>query len=275
MFKSLLFCLVIVLVVQWKNIDVNNKKTASSFTIKNLSAKLALEYVLGKESNMNTILVVDDDVHIRKLIRLYLENSHFTVLEAADGKEALKLLGKNTIDLAIVDVMMPYIDGYELTEDIRSFLDIPILMVTAKAESQDKVKGFRAGTDDYLVKPFDPVELILRVEALLKRYNINIENSIKLGEVTIDKDRLTVYTENDAVTLKKKECELLFVLASTPGKIFTRNQLIEKIWGYDYEGDERTVDVHIKRLREQLEVFEDITITTVRGLGYRLEDKHV
>ncbi|GIO26607.1 response regulator transcription factor [Ornithinibacillus bavariensis] len=224
---------------------------------------------------MNTILVVDDDAHIRKLIRLYLENSHYHVIEAADGKEALHLLGKNTIDLAIVDVMMPHVDGYELTEDIRSFLDIPILMVTAKAESQDKVKGFRAGTDDYLVKPFDPVELILRVEALLKRYNINIENRIKLGSVTIDKDRLTVYTEEETVSLKKKECELLFVLASSPGKIFTRNQLIEKIWGYDYEGDERTVDVHIKRLREQLEVFEDITITTVRGLGYRLEDKDV
>ncbi|WP_026907980.1 response regulator transcription factor [Paucisalibacillus globulus] len=223
---------------------------------------------------MNTVLVVDDDAHIRKLIRLYLENSHYHVIEAADGEEALELLGKHTIDLAIVDVMMPRIDGYELTEDIRSFLDIPILMVTAKGESQDKVKGFRAGTDDYLVKPFDPVELILRVEALLKRYNISVEEKVKVGSITIDKERLLVQAEEKIISLKKKECELLFVLASSPGKIFTRNQLIEKIWGYDYEGDERTVDVHIKRLREQLEDFEDIAITTVRGLGYRLEESH-
>jgi two-component system, OmpR family, response regulator len=223
---------------------------------------------------MNTVLVVDDDAHIRKLIRLYLENSNYGVIEAADGQEALDLLGKHPIDLAIVDVMMPKIDGYELTEDIRSFLDIPILMVTAKAESQDKVKGFRAGTDDYLVKPFDPVELILRVEALLKRYNISAENKVKVGSTVIDKDRLSVQVGEKVVFLKKKECELLFVLASSQGKIFTRNQLIEKIWGYDYEGDERTVDVHIKRLREQLEGFTEITITTVRGLGYRLEKAH-
>ncbi|WP_042143435.1 response regulator transcription factor [Paucisalibacillus sp. EB02] len=223
---------------------------------------------------MNTVLVVDDDAHIRKLIRLYLENSNYKVVEAADGQEALDLLGKYSIDLAIVDVMMPKIDGYELTEDIRSFLDIPILMVTAKGESQDKVKGFRAGTDDYLVKPFDPVELILRVEVLLKRYNISVEEKVKVGSVIIDKDRLTVQSGEKVITLKRKECELLFVLASSPGKIFTRNQLIEKIWGYDYEGDERTVDVHIKRLREQLENYEDIAITTVRGLGYRLEKSH-
>ena len=224
---------------------------------------------------MNTILVVDDDAHIRKLIRLYLENSNYGVIEAEDGGEALGLLGKEKIDLAIVDVMMPHIDGYELTEDIRSFLDIPILMVTAKGESQDKVKGFRAGTDDYLVKPFDPVELILRVEALLKRYNIRSETTVKVANTIIDKEKLVVQSGDKSVTLKRKECELLAVLASSPGKIFTRNQLIEKIWGYDYEGDERTVDVHIKRIREQLEEFQDIRITTVRGLGYRLEESHV
>ncbi|WP_010096518.1 response regulator transcription factor [Ornithinibacillus scapharcae] len=223
---------------------------------------------------MNKILVVDDDAHIRKLIRLYLENSNYSVVEAEDGQEALTILEKETVALAIVDVMMPNIDGYELTEDIRSFLDIPILMVTAKGESQDKVRGFRAGTDDYLVKPFDPVELVLRVEALLKRYNIGAENQVKIGSILIDKDSLTVQSDDKSVALKRKECELLFVLASSPGKIFTRNQLIEKIWGYDYEGDERTVDVHIKRLREQLEHFEEISISTVRGLGYRLEASH-
>lgn len=222
---------------------------------------------------MNKILVVDDDPHIRKLMKLYLENSQFTVLEAADGKEALDLLAHQLVDLAIVDVMMPNIDGIELTEDIRSFLNIPILMVTAKGESQDKVKGFRAGTDDYLVKPFDPVELILRVKALLKRYNVvGADKIVVIGSASIDLERLVVYTTDLTVSLKKKECELLFALANFPGKIFTRRQLIEKIWGYDYDGDERTVDVHIKRLRERVIPFSEFTITTVRGLGYRLEE---
>ncbi|WP_078428038.1 response regulator transcription factor [Alkalihalobacterium alkalinitrilicum] len=222
---------------------------------------------------MNTILVVDDDAHIRKLIRLYLENSQYTVIEAVDGREALDILSETQIDLAIVDVMMPHVDGIELTEDIRSFLNIPILMVTAKGESQDKVRGFNAGTDDYLVKPFDPVELILRVNALLKRYNVVSENVIKVGFTSIDIERFVVQSADHAITLKRKECELLFELARSPGKIFTRAQLIEKIWGYDYDGDERTVDVHIKRLREQLGAFPDLMITTVRGLGYRLEEK--
>ncbi|WP_088036539.1 response regulator transcription factor [Evansella clarkii] len=221
---------------------------------------------------MNTILVADDDAHIRKLIRLYLENSGYSVLEAADGQAALDLLTKEKIDLAIVDVMMPNLDGLELTEDIRSFMDIPILMVTAKGESQDKVKGFHAGTDDYLVKPFDPVELTLRVKALLKRYHPGSENKVTAGSVTVDLDRLTAESEDASVHLKRKECELLFTLAGAPGKVFTRAQLIEKIWGYDYEGDERTVDVHIKRLREQISPFKNIIITTVRGLGYRLEE---
>lgn len=222
---------------------------------------------------MNKVLVVDDDPHIRKLMKLYLENSQFTVLEAADGKEALDLLDHQLVDLAIVDVMMPNIDGIELTEDIRTFLNIPILMVTAKGESQDKVKGFRAGTDDYLVKPFDPVELILRVKALLKRYNlVGADKIVVIGLTSIDLERLVVQSTEVSVSLKKKECELLFALANFPGKIFTRRQLIEKIWGYDYDGDERTVDVHIKRLRERMLPFPELTITTVRGLGYRLEE---
>jgi DNA-binding response OmpR family regulator len=221
---------------------------------------------------MNKILVVDDDSHIRKLIRVYLENSQFSVLEASDGKEALELLAHEKVDLAIVDVMMPHIDGIELTTDIRSFLNIPILMVTAKGESQDKVKGFNAGTDDYLVKPFDPVELILRVKALLKRYHVTIDKVVTIGETTIDLEKHLIQCNDSSVYLKKKECELLYMLANSPGKIFTRTQLIEKIWGFDYEGDERTVDVHIKRLREQLVPFKDITITTIRGLGYRLEE---
>ncbi|OMF17649.1 DNA-binding response regulator [Paenibacillus amylolyticus] len=220
---------------------------------------------------MNTILVVDDDSHIRKLIRIYLEKNQFSVLEAPDGQEALDILSHTKVDLAIVDVMMPRIDGIELTEDIRSYLDIPILMVTAKGESKDKVRGFNAGSDDYLVKPFDPVELILRVKSLLKRYNKSSSNIIQISGVTIDLGNLMVVADGQTIELKKKECELLFSLASSPGKIFTRTQLIDDIWGIDYEGDERTVDVHIKRLRERLEPVPELVISTIRGLGYRLE----
>ncbi|MDK8190798.1 response regulator transcription factor [Paenibacillus sp. UMB7766-LJ446] len=220
---------------------------------------------------MNTILVVDDDSHIRKLIRIYLETNQFSVVEAPDGQEALNILSHTKIDLVIVDVMMPRVDGIELTEDIRSYMDIPILMVTAKGESKDKVKGFNAGSDDYLVKPFDPVELILRVKSLMKRYNKVSSNVIHIGGVTIDLSNLTVAAGAQMVELKKKECELLFALASLPGQIFTRTQLIEDIWGLDYEGDERTVDVHIKRLRERLEPIPELIISTIRGLGYRLE----
>ncbi|MCZ1267939.1 MULTISPECIES: response regulator transcription factor [Paenibacillus] len=220
---------------------------------------------------MNTILVVDDDSHIRKLIRIYLEKNQFSVVEAPDGQEALNILSHTKIDLAIVDVMMPRVDGIELTEDIRSYMDIPILMVTAKGESKDKVRGFNAGSDDYLVKPFDPVELILRVKSLMKRYNKISSNVIHIGGATIDLSNLTVDAGAQTVELKKKECELLFALASLPGQIFTRTQLIEDIWGIDYEGDERTVDVHIKRLRERLEPIPELIISTIRGLGYRLE----
>ncbi|MDR6716596.1 response regulator transcription factor [Paenibacillus amylolyticus] len=220
---------------------------------------------------MNMILVVDDDSHIRKLIRIYLEKNQFSVLEAADGQAALDILSHTKVDLAIVDVMMPRIDGIELTEDIRSFLDIPILMVTAKGESKDKVRGFNAGSDDYMVKPFDPVELILRVKSLLKRYNKSSSNIIQISGVTIDLGNLMVVADGQTIELKKKECELLFSLASSPGKIFTRTQLIDDLWGMNYEGDERTVDVHIKRLRERLEPVPELVISTIRGLGYRLE----
>ncbi|MDH6430413.1 DNA-binding response regulator [Paenibacillus odorifer] len=220
---------------------------------------------------MNTILVADDDSHIRRLIRLYLEKNQFSVVEAADGQEALDILAHTKIDLVIVDVMMPNVDGIELTEDIRSYIDIPILMVTARGESKDKVRGFNAGSDDYLVKPFDPIELVLRVKSLLKRYHLTSSSVIQLGAVMIDLGNLNVVTAQRTVELKKKECELLFALAGSPGQIFTRSQLIENIWGVDYEGDERTVDVHIKRLRERLESIPELIISTVRGLGYRLE----
>ncbi len=221
--------------------------------------------------SMITILVADDDRHIRQLIRLYLEKENFVVVEACDGEEALDQLEKNRIDLAVIDVMMPRVNGIELVESIRIFSDLPILLVTAKGESDDKVIGFEAGTDDYLVKPFDPIELVLRVKALLKRHHVLHDKKLEINKTTLDLEQLTVTTEQAVIQLKKKEMALLFTLAEEKGRILTRQQLLDKVWGYDYEGDERTVDVHIKRLREKMHNLHAFEIVTVRGLGYQLK----
>jgi DNA-binding response OmpR family regulator len=220
---------------------------------------------------MITILVADDDRHIRQLIRLYLEKENFHVIEASDGEEALDQFEKNKIDLAVIDVMMPRVNGIELVESIRLFSDLPILLVTAKGESDDKVIGFEAGTDDYLVKPFDPIELVLRVKALLKRHHVLHDKTLVINGATLDLEQLTVTTEQAVIQLKKKEMALLFTLAEEKNRILTRQQLLDKVWGYDYEGDERTVDVHIKRLREKLNSLRLFEIVTVRGLGYQLK----
>lgn len=220
---------------------------------------------------MINILVVDDDQHIRELIKLYLDKEGFRVLEASDGQEAIQQLENNRIDLAVIDVMMPKVTGIELVESIRIFSDMPIVLVTAKGESQDKIIGFEAGSDDYLVKPFDPIELVLRVKALLKRHHILHDKQIDFSGVMIDLEQLTVSKDGTLIHLKKKEMELLFTLAEERERILTRQQLLDKIWGYDYEGDERTVDVHIKRLREKLKDIKPINIVTIRGLGYQLK----
>ncbi|GAK05612.1 DNA-binding response regulator [Geomicrobium sp. JCM 19037] len=221
---------------------------------------------------MTTILVADDDANIRRLIRLYLENDQFRVIEALDGEEALEKMKEQPVSLAIIDVMMPKVNGWEVTRFIRQSYTLPILIVTAKGESSDKIEGFNAGTDDYLVKPFDPVELVLRVKALLNRYELFTAQEVQIGPYVIQKDKLKVTSDRTEVALKRKECELLFHLAKFPGTIFTRDQLIQLIWGHDYEGDDRTVDVHIKRLREKIRPFEGLSIRTIRGLGYTMEE---
>lgn len=221
---------------------------------------------------MVNILIADDDQHIRELMRLYLNKEGFNIVEASHGNDAIELLETEAIDLAVIDVMMPELDGIALTKAIRLYHALPIILVTAKGESHDKVLGFEAGADDYLVKPFDPVELVLRVKALLKRYRLIGNHLIDFNGITLNKNTLLVKADNEIIALKNKEMSLLFELASEPGRIFTRQQLLDKVWSYDYEGDERTVDVHIKRLREKLRTIESIQITTIRGLGYRLED---
>lgn len=219
-----------------------------------------------------TILIADDDENIRMVTQLYLENEGFQTVIACDGKEALDLLEQKKIDCAVIDLMMPNIDGWELCEKIKDYYEIPILMLTARAESEDIIKGFKLGTDDYVTKPFHPVELVMRVKSLLKRYRVIATGSLTFNQITIDSSSYTVQIKDEVMSLPTKQFELLYMLASNQGKIFTRDQLIEKIWGLDYEGDERTVDTHIKKLRKQFKNYEDlIKITTVRGLGYKVE----
>lgn len=221
------------------------------------------------------VLVVDDDANIRELISIFLSGEGYTVLEAENGREALTLLEENNIQIVVVDVMMPEVDGYELTKEVKKYYDIPILMVTAKGESQDKLKGFDLGVDDYVVKPFDPLEIVARVKALLRRFQLLSDKNIFVGNLTINQVKYEISANDQSITLPLKEFELLMKLASQAGRIFTRNDLIEQIWGLDYEGDERTVDVHIKRVRERLrELKATVEIVTIRGLGYKLEENH-
>ncbi|WHZ02673.1 response regulator transcription factor [Neobacillus sp. YX16] len=226
---------------------------------------------------MAKILIVDDDLHIRELIHVILSKEGLSTTEAADGKAALSLLETEKIDLIILDIMMPNMDGWAFCREVRSYYSdtLPILMLTAKGETAQKVKGFGLGADDYMVKPFAAAELIARVKALLKRYQITISNRIKIGNVVIDRASYKVSVGNQDITLPLKEFELLFKLATHQQKTFSREQLIEDIWGFDYEGDERTVDVHIKRLRQRFSQDDcPFKITTIRGLGYRLEVSH-
>lgn len=226
----------------------------------------------GEREPMPTILVADDDANIRELVCLFLRNDGFATAEAADGKEALAVYISTNVDLVVLDIMMPIMDGWTLSKELRrANPDLPLLMLTARGETWEKVKGFELGTDDYLTKPFDPLELTVRVRALLKRYKIGSTQTIHLGNVILDRQTYKVMKGTESLTLPLKEFELLYKLAGTPGQVYTRVQLIDQIWGIDYAGDDRTVDVHIKRLRERFATTPDFRIETVRGLGYRLE----
>ncbi|HZK71893.1 MAG TPA: response regulator transcription factor [Clostridia bacterium] len=221
---------------------------------------------------MFNILVVDDNDSIKKLITTYLIRDGYNVFAASDGLEALEVFDKEHIDLMIADIMMPNMDGYTLTNELRtSKYNFPILMITAKESFEDKRKGFSVGTDDYMVKPIDFDEMLLRVTALLRRAKISNEHKIVVGDITIDYETLTVTTKTETFLLPKKEFYLLFKLLSYPKKIFTRQDLLDEIWGFDNETDERTVDVHIRRLREKFDGLEEFKIVTVRGLGYKVE----
>ncbi|MBC1457773.1 response regulator transcription factor [Listeria newyorkensis] len=222
---------------------------------------------------MNRILMVDDDSNIRELVTIFLEKEGFTVFNAEDGVDALAVLEKTTVDLSIIDIMMPNMDGWELCSAIKNFQEIPVIFLTARGEIEQKIKGFSLGADDYVVKPFAPEELVARIRVLLKRYQILATQEIRIGNISLNEKEMLVMLQNRAITLPLKEFQLLFRLAGYPDKTFSREQLIEEIWGYDYEGDERTVDVHIKRLREKFPTdISGFSIRTIRGLGYRLEE---
>ncbi len=221
---------------------------------------------------MMKILVVDDDPNILELVSIQLTQAGYTVMKASDGFEALKLLEEALPDLAVVDVMMPGMDGYTLTKKLRAEANIPVLLLTAKGEFEDKEKGFLAGSDDYVVKPFEPRELIFRINAILRRYDKAVDVFIQAGPMKINRQSYEVSVGKKVLLLPLKEFELLSVLASRSNHVFTREILIERVWGYDYEGDEQTLNVHIKRIRDKLvRLTGEVTIITVRGVGYKLE----
>ena len=216
------------------------------------------------------VLVVEDDAKLRSLFCTVLANSGYLALPAPDGEQALSILDSEYVDLIISDIMMPGMDGYELIDRLRdSGFTMPILIITAKEAFEDKQRGFLAGADDYMVKPIDVNEMILRVGALLKRARITTEKRIVCGNTTLNYDALTVTVEGQETLLPQKEFYLLYKLLSYPNKIFTRQQLMDEIWGMDSTTDERTVDVHVNRLRERFKTCDDFLIQTVRGLGYK------
>ena len=220
------------------------------------------------------ILIVDDDNNTRRLFKAVLETENYSVFTAKNGEEALKVMEKEYIDLVILDIMMPKMDGYELTTLLREAKNnLPILMVSAKQLPEDKKKGFLVGTDDYMTKPVDEDEMLLRIKALLRRAKIVNERKIEIGEVVLDYDALTVTKQNQVIELPQKEFLLLYKLLSYPGKIFTRIQLMDEIWGTDSETGWETVTVHIGRLRKRFEDFEEFKIESVRGLGYKAVKK--
>jgi len=220
------------------------------------------------------ILITEDDKNLQRLMEAVLKREGYRVLKAEDGEEALRVLDREHVDLLITDIMMPRLDGYRLTDALRGAkYDLPILMITAKESMGDKKKGFTLGADDYMVKPVDMDEMLLRVKALLRRSKIQSERKLNYGNIGLDWDRLTLEENGKITELPKKEFHLLFKLLSYPGKIFTRQQLMDEIWGLEAESDERTIDVHIKRLRSRIDNIKEFEILTVRGLGYKAEKK--
>lgn len=222
------------------------------------------------------ILMVDDDVNICELVRLYLEKEGYEVECAYDGESAVKKFKSENPDLVLLDIMLPKMDGVQVCRTIREQSDAPVIMLTAKGETFDKVLGLEMGADDYVVKPFEPRELIARVKAVLRRYNKKDDESkcVEYEGLSINLTTYQLTVDGEVMEIPPKEMELLYFLAAHSNRVYTREQLLEEVWGFDYFGDSRTVDVHVKRLREKLEGHEkNWTLKTVWGVGYKFEVK--
>lgn len=225
-----------------------------------------------------TILIADDDANICELVRLYLEKEGFQTVVCLDGRRALEIFREGGIDLAILDIMMPKADGVTVCREIRKESKMPVIMLTAKGETFDKVLCLDLGADDYIVKPFEGKELIARVKAVLRRTfpedNENTEKIVSYENLTVNLSNYEIIINGNSMDIPPKELELLYYLASHPNRVFTREQLLEDVWGFDYYGDSRTVDVHIKRIREKIEgLSEKWTLKTVWSVGYKFEVK--
>lgn len=223
------------------------------------------------------ILIVDDDQNICELLRLYIEKEGYTAVLAYDGQAALTQFNNTSPDLVLLDIMLPKLDGWQVCREIRKTSDTPIIMLTAKGEVFDKVLGLELGADDYVTKPFETKEIIARIKAVLRRSNMQNNNDVcevKYDKLTINLTNYELIVDGVAVDTPPKELELLYHLASNPNRVYTRDQLLDEVWGFDYYGDSRTVDVHVKRLREKLENTSDRwTLKTVWGVGYKFEAK--
>lgn len=221
------------------------------------------------------ILIVEDEANIRELLRLYLERKGYTVLEAENGVEGIKKWKSDKPDMLLLDVMMPVMDGWEVCREIRAESDVPIIMLTAKGETADRVSGLEMGADDYIVKPLEMPEVIARVRAVFRRIAPDdAPEKLSFDNLVIDKQAYDLVIKGKRVDAPPKEIELLYFLASSPNRVFTRAQLLDEVWGFDYFGDTRTVDVHVKRLREKLEgVSDKWELKTVWGVGYKFETK--
>ncbi len=224
-----------------------------------------------------SVLIIEDDANIAQLLRLYLEKDGFSVEAATDGGAGLLAFRRSEPDLVLLDIMLPVMDGWAVCREIRTTHKTPIIMLTAKGEMLDKVAGLEMGADDYIVKPFDMKEVLARVHAVLRRFggeSVGGSRKLSFDKLRIDMEAYTLTVDEKTVDTPPKELELLFHLASSPNRVFTRNQLLDEVWGFDYFGDSRTVDVHVKRLREKLEgVSEQWTVKTVWGVGYKFEVK--
>ena len=226
--------------------------------------------------SMGKIMVCDDDKNIAELLRLYLEKEGFGVVIANDGEEAIAKFTQDGVDLVLLDIMMPKLDGWQVCREIRKKSDCPIIMITAKGETFDKVLGLELGADDYVVKPFDSKEIVARIKAVLRRTGKSSDNSdvreVSYDLLTVNMTRYELKVNDRVVDTPPKELELLFHLASNPNRVYTRDQLLDEVWGFEYYGDSRTVDVHVKRLREKLEgVSDKWSLKTVWGVGYKFE----